>query len=172
MQNIYVLPLDRQRSSSDAVTVPVPRTTGSDITYYVLPTTTVAPNPSTIHPLNDLILPPSSAFGSPSSSISTYPSFLHNSSWSTILSLVQNPRLLWDIYAPKNLGEYICVKEIWDTWDAGLVVQNVGQMPPLKDVEERFGKITDPKTGRTCFPRWRARLDLTVSTSSSPFADR
>ncbi|KAF8495598.1 hypothetical protein BU17DRAFT_103592 [Hysterangium stoloniferum] len=79
--------------------------------FCVLPLIPCIPVQHQVRSSRDLILPPPGAFSTLGASLEsvppTYPPFhTHNYTWNGLLSLVQQPLLLWPSYAPKNLGEY------------------------------------------------------------------
>jgi hypothetical protein len=86
----------------------------------------------------DLILPPPEAFSPPNTLISpAYPTFHTQScTWNSVLSLVEQPPLLWTVYAPKNLGDYADIKSLWQAWEEGMTVEGVGCTPPLWVIDD------------------------------------
>ncbi|KAF8267001.1 hypothetical protein EI94DRAFT_1489235, partial [Lactarius quietus] len=71
-----------------------------------------------------------------------YPPFhTHNCTWNSVLSLVQQPLLLWPGYAPKHLGEYSDIKSLWQAWEEGMFVEGVGCTPPLRLIDEKWGSL-------------------------------
>jgi len=126
--------------------------------YHVLPLSPLA-NPSPlVHTSHDLILPPASAFSS-----STYPIFTTvDCTWQYILDGVINPSLLWSSYAPGSLGDYADVKSIWQAWDEGAYIKDVGRKPALRLIDARWGNLESQETHKCKFPSWRPRNDNKV----------
>ncbi|KAF8258786.1 hypothetical protein EI94DRAFT_1512082, partial [Lactarius quietus] len=86
-----------------------------------------------------------------------YPPFhTHNCIWNSVLSLVQQPLLLWPGYAPKNLGDYPDIKSLWQAWEEGMFVEGVGCTPPLRLIDEKWGSCPGQRT------RWRPQRDQLV----------
>jgi hypothetical protein len=81
----------------------------------VLPLIPQVPGQAQVRSSHDLILPPPEAFSAPNTSLSpAYPPFhTQNCTWNGVLSLVQQPLLLWPGYAPKNLSEYPDIMSLW-----------------------------------------------------------
>ncbi|KAH9008641.1 hypothetical protein EDB84DRAFT_1247856, partial [Lactarius hengduanensis] len=91
------------------------------------------------------------------------PFHTHNCTWSSVLSLVQQPLLLWPGYAPKNLGEYPDIMTLWQTWDEGVLIEGVGCMPPLRLIDERWGSCIGQRA------RWRPHGDPLARTIWAKF---
>ena len=130
--------------------------------YHVLPLSPLAnPGQILIHTLHDLILPPASAFSS-----SAYPIFTTvECTWQYILDRVVNPSLLWSSYAPGSLGDYEDVKSIWQAWDEGAYIKDVGHKPALRLIDARWGNRESQETHKRKFPSWRPRNDNKVSST-------
>jgi hypothetical protein len=129
----------------------IPITTGAK-TYNVL----VLSGPSGVHnPVSDLVLPSAHAFCEASPASASYPTFrAANCSWLSIFELVQQPKLLWDSYAPHNLGEYPDISSLWLAWSEGGFLEGVGRLPSLQLVDRRWGSQKNEKhKGRQ--PEWR-----------------
>ncbi|PPR08000.1 hypothetical protein CVT24_003747 [Panaeolus cyanescens] len=108
------------------------------------------PPPRTQH---DLILPPCTAFDQ-----SRYPQFTTRTcTWQHILDAVSNPVELWATYEPGSLGEYRDIKSLWQAWDEGTFVPNVGHKPALRLIDARWGDLRNQKTNKKKFPAWRPR---------------
>ena len=131
--------------------------------YHVLPLSLPAfpgqPPPRT---QQDLILPPCSAFAS-----AIYPPFTtHNCTWQYIFDRITNPSKLWLSYAPGSLGDYPDIKSLWQAWDEGTFVVDVGRTPALRLVDARWGNLKSQETHRGRFPSWRPTNNEKVRTSS------
>lgn len=126
---------------------------------YVLPLSPLANSGQPlIHTSHDLILPPASAFSS-----STYPIFTTvECTWQYILDMVINPSPLWSSYAPGSLGDYADVKSIWQAWDEGTYIKDVGHKPALRLIDARWGNLESQETHKRKFPSWRPRNDNKV----------
>ncbi|KAJ7598404.1 hypothetical protein C8J56DRAFT_751542, partial [Mycena floridula] len=71
-----------------------------------------------------------------------FPQFhTQNCSWNLILDTVKQPSKLWSTYAPKSLGSYASVKDLWMVWDEGTLVDSIGRKPALRLIDERYGKV-------------------------------
>lgn len=115
------------------------------------------------HTSYDKILPPPTAFTN-----LTYPPFTtSNCTWTYVLKAVENPLLLWEIYAPGNLGEYSTVSALWEAWDEGTYLVDIGRKAALRSIEERWGALKDESTKRSKLPSWRPRNDATASYNLS-----
>ena len=127
--------------------------------YHVLPLLPLAnPGQLPVHTSHDLILPPASAFSS-----STYPIFTTvECTWQYVLDMVVNPSLLWSSYAPDSLGDYADVKSIWQAWDEGAYIKDVGRKPALRLIDARWGNLESQETHKRKFPSWRPRNDNKV----------
>ena len=91
--------------------------------YHVLPLSLPAslgqPPPQT---QQDLILPPCNAFAS-----AIYPPFTtRDCTWQYIFDRIINPSSLWLSYTPGSLGDYPDIKSLWQAWDEGTFVIDVG----------------------------------------------
>ena len=127
--------------------------------HHVLPLSPLAnPGQPLVHTSHDLILPPVSAFSS-----STYPTFTTmDCTWQYILDRVVNPSLLWSSYAPGSLGDYADIKSIWQAWDEGAYIKDVGRKPALRLIDARWGNLESQETHKRKFPSWRPRNDNKV----------
>ena len=127
--------------------------------YCILPLTPCVPGLAQTRSSRDVILPPPEVFSPLNASVSpAYPAFhTQNCTWNAVLSLVQQPHLLWTSYAPKNLGEYADIKSLWQAWEEGMSVEGIGCMPPLRVIDERWGSCK----GRRAV--WRPQGDALVS---------
>ncbi|KAF8195063.1 hypothetical protein BJ912DRAFT_847445 [Pholiota molesta] len=99
--------------------------------------------------LHDPILPPPTAFRD-----SEFPSF-YNSTWQHIFERVVNPVALWEVYAPKNLGDYNNMGDLWQAWDEGSFVEGVGRLPALRLIEARWGTLKNQETNKGKYAAWR-----------------
>jgi len=68
--------------------------------------------------------------------------------------MVKQSRLLWACWHPSNVGEYHPIKEIWTAWHEDMIVDGVGQMPPLQPIEHEWGGTKD------CLTEQRTPSDL------------
>ena len=124
--------------------------------HHILPLSPLG-NPL-VHTSHDLILPAASAFSS-----STYPHFTTvECTWQYVLDKVVNPSVLWSLYAPGSLGEYADIKSIWQTWDEGTYIKDVGRKPALRLIDARWGNLESQETHKRKFPSWRPRNDNKV----------
>ncbi|THU86651.1 hypothetical protein K435DRAFT_782772 [Dendrothele bispora CBS 962.96] len=135
--------------------------------YFVLP---LAPGVRTAH---DMVLPDASAFydSSLKQDIYQYPPFTLESgafTWQSMFKLVKRPVVLWNVYKPRNLGEYGTVKALWDVWDSGATIEGIGRCPPLRFIDESWGSRKD-KNGTGKFPLWRPKNDTTARKTWSNF---
>jgi hypothetical protein len=131
--------------------------------YHVLPLSSPAspgqPPPRT---QQDLILPPSDAFAS-----AIYPPFTtRDCTWQYIFDRIRNPSTLWLSYAPGSLGDYPDIKSLWQAWDEGTFVIDVGRTPALRLIDARWGNLKSQETHRGRFPSWRPTNNEKVCTSS------
>lgn len=141
------------RPASSSVLTPITISTPNHI-YHVLPLSLNA----LVHTSHDLILPPSSAFSS-----STYPVFTTvDCTWQYILDRVVNPSALWFSYSPGSLGDHADVKSIWQAWDEGEYIKDIGHKPPLRLIDARWGNLESQETHKRKFPSWRPRNDNKV----------
>ena len=112
--------------------------TSSRIIYHVLPlslaTSLGQPPPRTQH---DLILPPCGAFAS-----ALYPPFTtRDCTWQYTFDRITDPSSLWLSYAPGSLGDYPNIKTLWQAWDEGTFVVDVGRKPALRLIDARWGNL-------------------------------
>jgi len=135
--------------------------------YHVLPLSPLAnPGQPLVHTSHDLILPPTSAFSS-----SMYPIFTTiDCTWQYILDRVVNPSFLWSSYAPSSLGDYADVKSIWQAWDEGAYIKDIGRKPALRLIDARWGNLESQETRKRKFPSWRPRNDNKVCSYFLPLA--
>lgn len=63
-----------------------------------------------------------------------FPSF-YNRIWQHIFEKVVHPVAMWEVHAPRNLGEHHDVKDLWQAWDEGSFVEGVGRLPALRLIE-------------------------------------
>jgi hypothetical protein len=128
-------------------------------TYHILPLSPLATlDQPLIHTPHDLVLPPASAFLS-----STYPIFSTvDCTWQYVLDWVVNPSPLWSSYAPGSLGDYADIKSIWQAWDEGTYIKDVGRKPALRLIDARWGNLESQETHKRKFPSWRPRNDNKV----------
>ncbi|KAN0129106.1 hypothetical protein V8E53_013102, partial [Lactarius tabidus] len=108
---------------------------------WVLPLIPQVPGKDQARSSRDLVLPPVEAFSALNTPLPpAYPQFhTHNCTWNSVLSLIQQPHLLWPSYAPKNLGEYPDIMSLWRAWEEGMLIEGVGCTPPLRLIDERWG---------------------------------
>ena len=147
---------------SDLLT-PLVVTTSSRIVYHILPLSLPAsleqPPPRT---QQDLVLPPCGAFAS-----SFYPAFTtRDCTWQYIFDRVTNPSDLWLSYAPGSLGDYPDIKSLWQAWDEGTFVVDVGRKPAMRLIDARWGNLKSHDTRQGRLPSWRPRNNDKVSTPS------
>jgi len=128
-------------------------------TYHILPLSPPATlDQPLVHTPHDLILPPASAFPS-----LTYPIFTTvDCTWQYVLDQVVNPSLLWSSYAPGSLGDYADIKSIWQAWDEGTYIKDVGRKPALRLIDARWGNLESQETHKRKYPSWRPRNDNKV----------
>jgi hypothetical protein len=139
-------------------------TVSNHTAYHILPLSLPAslgqPPPRT---QQDLILPPCSAFAS-----AIYPPFTtRDCTWQYIFDRITNPSNLWLSYAPGSLGDYPDIKSLWQAWDEGTFVIDVGRTPALRLIDARWGNLRSQETRRGKFPSWRPTNNEKVCTSSS-----
>lgn len=134
---------------------PIPQiTTVGSKSYIILPL-------SVSRTQYDLILPPPGAFQA-----SVYPSFAAaDCTWNSVFAHIVDPSLLWTVYAPDSLGNYPDIKSLWQAWDEGSYVENVGRKPALRLLDARWGSLKNMKTNKGKFPSWRPRNDNNVRLS-------
>lgn len=129
--------------------------------FCVLPLIPRAPGQDQVRSSRDLVLPPPEAFLALNTPLPhAYPPFhTHNCTWNGVLSLIQQPLLLWPGYAPKNLGEYPDIMSLWLAWEEGMSIEDVGCTPPLRLIDERWGSCEGQRA------RWRPHGEPLVSVS-------
>ena len=143
-------------SPSSSILTPTVISAPNQCIHHVLPLSP-SDNPL-IHTSHDLILPAASAFLS-----STYPIFTTTEcTWQYILDKVINPSFLWSSYAPGSLGDYADIKSIWQAWDEGAYIKDVGRKPALRLIDGRWGNLESQETHKRKFPSWRPRNDNKV----------
>ena len=131
--------------------------------YQVLPLSPSALGQPHVHTSHDLVLPPTSAFWA-----STYPVFTTvDCTWQYILDRVVNPSPLWSSYSPGSLGDYADVKSIWQAWDEGEYIKDVGHKPALRLIDARWGNLESQETHKRKYPTWRPRNDNKVCAYSN-----
>jgi len=129
---------------------------------HYLPLTPSAAHSQPVRTPHDLVLPPAAAF---SMSTPTYPIFTTvDCTWQYILDRVVNPSALWSSYAPGSLGDYPDIKSIWQTWDEGAYIKNVGHKPAVHLIDARWGNLESQETHKHKYSSWRRRNDTKVST--------
>ena len=127
----------------------------------------LSPGPTAPPTPFDIILPSASAFcdGAKKSEANQaqYPKFTPAScGWHAIFERIAQPALLWDCWGPGSLGEYPNVLSLWKSWDEGMMVEGVGQRPPLRLVDARWGCHKDVRSSKGHLPAWRPRNDDNV----------
>lgn len=135
--------------------------------YHVLPLSPIATTlgQPLIHTSHDLVLPSASAFSS-----STYPVFTTvDCTWQYILDRVVNPSPLWASYSPGSLGDYADIKSIWQAWDEGEYIKDVGRKPALRLIDARWGNLESQETHKRKYPSWRPRNDNKVCARVDAF---
>jgi hypothetical protein len=115
----------------------------------------------------DIILPSAVAFCDGADKLEAnqaqYPKFTPAScGWHAIFERIARPALLWDCWGPGSLGEYPDVLALWKSWDEGMMVEGVGQRPPLRLVDARWGCHTDVRSRKGHLPAWRPRNNENV----------
>ena len=144
--------------SSVRVLSPTEISSTNQTVYHVLPLSPFITFGQPIHTSHDLVLPPTSAFLS-----STYPVFTTvDCTWQYILDRVVNPSSLWSSYSPGSLGDYTDVKSIWQAWDEGEYIKDVGHKPALRAIDTRWGNLENQETQKRKYPSWRPRNDNKV----------
>ena len=83
--------------------------------------------------------------------------------WQYILDRVMNPSALWSSYAPGSLGDYPDIKSIWQAWDEGAYIENVGRKPAVRLIDARRGNLESQETHKRKYSSWRPRNDTKVS---------
>ena len=140
---------------------PATAISASNHVYCVLPLTPSAAHGQPVQTLHDLILPPAAAF---SASAPMYPVFMNvDCTWQYILDRVVNPSALWSSYAPSSLGDYPDIKSIWQAWDEGVYIENVGHKPAVCLTDARWGNLESQETHKRKYSSWRPRNDTKVS---------
>ncbi len=140
---------------------PATAISASNHIYHVLPLTPSAAHSQPVRTPHDLVLPPAAAF---SMSAQTYPVFTTvDCTWQYILDRVINPSALWSSYAPGSLGNYPDIKSIWQTWDEGAYIENVGRKPAVRLIDARWGNLESQETHKRKYSSWRPRNDTKVS---------
>ncbi|KAF8259909.1 hypothetical protein EI94DRAFT_1773821 [Lactarius quietus] len=111
----------------------------------------LSPGPTAPPTPFDIILPPAATQAQ-------YPKFTPaNCGWHAIFECIAQPALLWDCWGPGSLGEYPDVLTLWKSWDKGMRVEGVGQRPPLRLVDARWGCHRDVRSQKGHLPAWRPR---------------
>jgi hypothetical protein len=140
---------------------PATAISASNHIYHVLPLTPSAAHSQPVRTPHDLVLPPATAF---SVSAPTYPVFTTvDCTWQYILDRVVNPSALWSSYAPGSLGDYPDIKSIWQAWDEGAYIENVGRKPAVRLIDARWGNLESQETHKRKYSSWRPRNDTKVS---------
>ena len=118
-----------------SILTPTTISASNQCTYHVLPLLPLGQ--PLVHTSHDLVLPPTSAFLS-----STYPMFMTvNCTWQYILNKVINLSVLWSSYSPNSLSDYADVKSIWQAWNEGEYIKDVGRKPALQLIDARWGNL-------------------------------
>jgi hypothetical protein len=127
----------------------------------------LSPGPSPPRTFADLILPDPAAFCNiASTSPPSYPLFTAATcSWQVMFTHIKQPQRLWSCWGPKNLGDYLSIKMLWQAWDEGSFVDRVGRQPPLRLIEKQWGHQEDQRTGKGRLQAWRPHKDNTVVSS-------
>ncbi len=137
----------------------------SQKTYYVLPILPSLPSLPQPRSSHDLMIPSPTAY-----TPQVLPTFKRSeTNWQSIFSKVTNPVQLWDCYAPRSLGDYPDVKTIWQSWSEGTVLDDIGRLPPLRLIENKWGSLKNGTTGKGRLPSWRPRNDAKVRCYEIPF---
>jgi hypothetical protein len=115
----------------------------------------------------DSILPTAAAFFDGADKLQAnqiqYPKFTAaNCGWHAIFERIAQPALLWDCWGPGSLGEYPDVLTLWKSWDEGMMIEGVGQQPPLRRVDEQWGCHRDTRSKKGHLAAWRPRNDENV----------
>ncbi|KAH9011297.1 hypothetical protein EDB84DRAFT_1247410, partial [Lactarius hengduanensis] len=121
----------------------------------------LSPGPTAPPTPFDIILPSAAAFcNGADKSHAQYPTFTPATcGWHSIFERVAQPTLLWDCWGPGSLGEYPDVLSLWKSWDEGARIEGVGQRPPLRLVDARWGCRRDVRSMKGHLPAWRPRND-------------
>ncbi len=56
---------------------------------------------------------------------------------------------------------------LWEAWDEGTYLADIGRKVALRSIEERWGALKDESTKRSKLPSWRPRNDATASCNSN-----
>ncbi|KAF8480487.1 hypothetical protein DFH94DRAFT_631092 [Russula ochroleuca] len=136
--------------------------------YHVLP---LSPGPLPPRTFADLIIPDPIAFCDiMSTSPPSYPPFTAmNCLWQVMFTHIRQPQHLWSCWGPKNLGDYPSIEMLWQAWDEGSFVSEVGHQPPLRLVEKQWGHQEDQRTGKGQLQVWRPHKDNTARRKWSNF---
>ena len=154
--NGRVYPLQISNTLNPATTI-----SASNHIYHILPLTPSAAHGQPVRTPHDLVLPPATAF---SMSAPMYPVFTTvDCTWQYILNRVVNLSALWSSYAPGSLGDYPDIKSIWQMWDEGTYIENVGRKPAVRLIDERWGNLESQETHKRKYSSWRPRNDTKVS---------
>ena len=92
--------------------------------------------------------------------------------WQYILDRVINPSSLWVSYSPGSLGDYAAyadVKSIWQAWDEGEYIKDIGHKLALWLIDKRWGNLESQETHKRKYPSWRPRNDNKVCASYYSF---
>ena len=82
-----------------------------------------------------------------------YPCFTTvDCTWQYVLDRVINPSDLWPSYAPGSLGDYPDVKSIWQAWDEGAYIRDVGRKPAMHVIDARWGNLESQETHKRKYP--------------------
>ncbi|KAH8981869.1 hypothetical protein EDB92DRAFT_1779398, partial [Lactarius akahatsu] len=121
----------------------------------------LSPGPTAPPTPFDIILPSAAAFfnGANKSHVQYPPFTPATCGWHSIFKCVAQPTLLWDCWGPGSLGEYPDVLSLWKSWDEGARIEGVGQRPPLRLVDARWGCRRDMRSKKGHLPAWRPRND-------------
>ncbi|KAF8811429.1 hypothetical protein BYT27DRAFT_7081091, partial [Phlegmacium glaucopus] len=79
--------------------------------------------------------------------------------WQYVFDRVVSPSCLWSSYAPGSLGDYADVKSLWQAWDEGAYIKDIGHKPALRLIDARWGNLESEETHKRKFPTWRPRND-------------
>ncbi|KJA18036.1 hypothetical protein HYPSUDRAFT_117238, partial [Hypholoma sublateritium FD-334 SS-4] len=79
--------------------------------------------------------------------------------WQHILEKVVHPVAMWEVYAPRNLGEYNDTGDLWQAWDEGSFIEGVGRLPALRLIEARWGTLKNKETNKGKYAQWRPPKD-------------
>lgn len=91
-------------------------------------------------------------------SLNVYPVFTTvDCTWQYLLDKVVNPSPspLWSSYSPGSLGDYADIKSIWQAWDEGEYIKDVGCKPALRLIDARWGNLESQETHKRKYPSWR-----------------